>query len=502
MWNVIWNWGAFSFSLVIGFFLSPFVIHHLGDAGYGVWVLMLSVTSYLGFFDLGVRGAVTRYVSKFHTQGDHQEASRIASSATGIFLIAGALAILVALVLALVAVDLFQIPPAYHQPARSVLLLSGITMAVTLIGGVFGGILVGLQRFDLSNTIGVLSTGLRALATVLVLRAGRGIVALAWIQLIFSVVPVIASAYLSLRLYPQLRISMRHFAWAPVSLIFSFSVVSFLCNVSQQVIYYTDAVVIGIFLPVGLITFFSIAGNLMNYARALISGISFTMTPLASSLEAAGKNQRLQQVALDAPRYATALMLPIAATFIVRGQSFIRLWMGPEYAELSGRVLWILSLALLFSAATQVLASVMFGISRHRVMMVAVLVEAVCNLAASVALVRVIGIVGVAWATTIPNLAASLLFWPWYVRRTLGIPIRSYLLSIWVRPGLAVLPFVLCTYMVDRFWTAASLVTFCLQVVAVLPFAAVGLWLICFTRSERQACARNLFQPLMQVLGG
>ncbi|HEV2990940.1 MAG TPA: oligosaccharide flippase family protein, partial [Candidatus Angelobacter sp.] len=70
--NVISNWGSYVIAMGVNFFLSPYVVNHLGNVTYGVWTLLLSLTGYLGLLDLGVRGAVTRYVARFHTETDHK----------------------------------------------------------------------------------------------------------------------------------------------------------------------------------------------------------------------------------------------------------------------------------------------------------------------------------------------------------------------------------------------------------------------------------------------
>lgn len=490
--NVVSNWAGFIFASVVNFFLSPFVVHHLGNSAYGVWVLMGSLTGYLGLLDLGVRSAVTRYVAKFHTQSDHQKASRVTSSALAIFTAAGVLAISVSLVLVILVVPYFHIPEAYQAAARIVLLLTGVNVAVSLISGVFGGILVGLQKFELSNLIEVLSTGLRAAVIVVALYNGEGLVALGCIQLFFSVATGVANTWVSLRSYPRLQIRIHNCDWQHLRLIFSFSFYAFLIFVFDYIVMYTDSVVIGAFLPVNLITFFAIAASLVSYARVVVSGISRTAAPLASALEAEGDERKLQGVVLDGARYATALVLPIGLTFMVRGKSFIGLWMGPGYAEPSGRVLWILTLAFLFSAGTQVAASTMLGISKHKAMVPVSLAEALCNLAISLALVRSWGIDGVAWGTTLPRLAVCLLFWPWYVRRTLGIPIRLYVVPTWIRPLTAALPFTLCTYAIDKFWPTQNLFLFFVQVGVALPTALLGSWYVCLTRLERETYGRKL----------
>ena len=196
----------------------------------------------------------------------------------------------------------------------------------------------------------------------------------------------------------------------------------------------------------------------MSYGRNVIAGISRTMTPLASSLEAQRDQAELQRVMLTGAGYATMVTLPIAVTFLLRGAPFISLWMGPEYADLSGQVLRILTLAWMIDAGNRVARAIMLGISRHKPLVLVYLVEAVLNVAISVSLVRSMGIVGVAWGTTGPDLAAGLFFFPWYVRRTLGIPIRRYLFSTWVRPGVAIVPFALGTYGMEILWPAPNLV--------------------------------------------
>ncbi|MGD0907564.1 MAG: hypothetical protein ABSA96_08275, partial [Candidatus Acidiferrales bacterium] len=66
--NVLANWGGSISYMLIAFFLSPFIVHHLGTSRYGVWVLIVSFTGYLGLLDLGVRGTINYYVARFHAQ--------------------------------------------------------------------------------------------------------------------------------------------------------------------------------------------------------------------------------------------------------------------------------------------------------------------------------------------------------------------------------------------------------------------------------------------------
>lgn len=499
--SVLSNWLTYLISGAVSFFLSPYIVRHLGNSAYGIWVLLVSVTGYLGFLDLGIRGAVTRYIARFHAEGSHEQASRTVSSASGLFILGGMAAILFSAGFALLAVPHFDIPPAYFRAAQLVVLIAGANVAVSLISGIFGGILVGLQRFELHNSIALVSTALRATAIVLALRSGRGLITLALIQLGVTVGELLLGFLFSRKLYPELHFAVGHLYRSHVALIFSFGIFALLLQASNYLIYYTDAIVIGSFLPVGMITYFAIGGSLTIYARDLVGGFSRIMTPMASKLEVEAGKEKLRETSLTAARYCSMAILPMFITFIIRGHSFIALWMGPAYADLSGHVLWILSVPWFFGAGAAVLSSVMLGISKHKPVVPVAIAEGLCNLALSIILVKRMGVVGVAWGTAIPNMAVSIFFWTWYARRTLGVPIREYSRAVWLIPVISLVPFAICTYLVGKYMPASNLLVFFFQVAAVLPAALLGVWYLGLTRQERETYTPYLMAPLFRAFG-
>jgi len=74
--NVVMNWVAMAAGMIVPFFLTPFVIRHLGPVVYGIWILAVSAVSYLNLLDLGLRSAIVRYVSKSTTEGNFDEAPK------------------------------------------------------------------------------------------------------------------------------------------------------------------------------------------------------------------------------------------------------------------------------------------------------------------------------------------------------------------------------------------------------------------------------------------
>jgi O-antigen/teichoic acid export membrane protein len=115
-----------------------------------------------------------------------------------------------------------------------------------------------------------------------------------------------------------------------------------------------------------MVTYYSIAESLVSYARTLMSGISQPIMPLVGAMQGAQQVDSVGRVLIAGTRYASLIILPIVATFIVRGESFISLWMGGEYGKISGQILTLLSLGLWAMAGYQICTSVMIGLGKQK----------------------------------------------------------------------------------------------------------------------------------------
>ena len=490
--NILSNWTCYVFSMALNFFVAPFVVRHLGNEQYGVWTVVLSLTGYLGLLDLGVRGAVTRYTARYHAQSDHNRTNETTSAAMATFLLTSLIALLLSIVLAAFVIQRLKMPPQSIATARVVLLVTGVNICVSLINGVYGGVLIGLQRFDLTNAIEIFNAAARAASIILALHFGLGIITLALIQLAFTATKFVANYHYAHRYYPELRVRPWKADRVSLKSVFSFSFFTFLMQVSASLIYASDNVLIGAYFPVAIITFYAIGGNLLEYARAVVAGISQAITPLASSLQARDDLIGLRRLILQASQLGTMVAAPIALTFILRGRHFIELWMGSQYANLSGSILAILAGTMIFTAANSPTGGIMLGLGKHKPIVPALLMEGICNLLLSIVLLKRMGVLGVAVGTLIPNLAANLFFWPWYVKRTVSISPLTYATNAWWQPGIALIPFTLASYAIERYWQASNLILFFSQVALCLPLALAGYWACCMDEQQRKNIRQQL----------
>ena len=147
--NSLWESSNFLAASVVTFFLSPFIVHRLGDSLYGVWEMVISLTGFLGFADLGVRPAAVHFIARHDARQDQAALNRFVNSSLVAFTAAGVLVLLVAIPLRLP-------PPAplgsggrVRGPGHGGRPHRRGGFALELPFNAFSAVLVGKQRYDL-----------------------------------------------------------------------------------------------------------------------------------------------------------------------------------------------------------------------------------------------------------------------------------------------------------------------------------------------------------------
>ena len=256
-------------------------------------------------------------------------------------------------------------------------------------------------------------------------------------------------------------------------------------NIGQKAIFYTDALVIGIFLNAPAVTFYAIAGNLVEYLRRLIITSNTVLNPLVSEMEAVNDADSIRNVLIQGGRFSVLLALPISIVYLIMGREFISMWMGAEYAVSSTDVLVILTACVLFASPHMTISSVLYGMSRHDIIAKLRIMEAAVNLLLSIVLVQTVGIVGVALGTAIPHVLFMGIALPLFVRRILNLSVFDYVLNIYVRPIAASAPFVVTCFAVKTQFPSTTLLGFMFKVGLTMPVYFASIWLLGLTAMER-----------------
>jgi O-antigen/teichoic acid export membrane protein/GT2 family glycosyltransferase len=433
--NGVASWLGFAAQVVATFFLSPILIHGLNDRRYGIWALIDSILAYLMLFDLGVGAAVVRFVARFEAARDRNELNRVFSTSVFIFTLAGLASLCIGGATALFGLGALGVPVDLQAEARVAVLLLSVNMAIGLPLGVFPAVLDGLGRYPAKTAVRTAGLILRIPLFMAIIHSGGGLIELAWMITGSNIVEHIALAVAAHRYLPELRFSPALIDRDTFRRIRGYSVNALLAMLAGRISFQTDSVVISSFLAPQFITFFTVGARLTDYVKSSLRAVTTVLTPAVSTLEARGDHAAIRRMFTDGTRWVLWAVLPIQTGLMLLGRPFLTLWLGERLAEECYPVLLILSIPLALAMAQSIGGRILYGMGRLRWYGRLAILEAVANLILSVALVLPLGIEGVAWGTTIPNLLFNCIL-AVYVCRILDIPVGSYIRSSFLVPCL------------------------------------------------------------------
>ena len=426
--NTLSNYIGRGIMLAMGFFLTPFLLNRLGPVEYGLWLLVGSVMAYGELFDLGITGAVVKYMAEHFAVGAYDRARRLMATAISLYALLGLIIVVLSVALAPIFPRVFQVPAEEAATASQLVVLMGLLMGLTMAGSITWTVLHGLQRFDLDNLISALTVILTNIVIVITVLLGGGVIGLVGASIATALVMQVFAFWVMLRAAPQLSLSLRGARLSEARTIMRFGTALFIGRFAGRLKTQTDQIVIGRMLPIASIAPFAVAHRLGELGQTLTDQFSKVLEPLASQLDAEGDHAGLRALFLTSTRVTLAIFMPVACGLTILSRPFLSLWVGPEYANSQLLVLILMVCALLDTLTTPGILIVQ-GMARHRPLALMALASGALNLLLSIILVPYLGLIGVALGTLIPtSLEVGLLVLP-YELRTIGTSGRDFLLS-------------------------------------------------------------------------
>src|SRR5579863_2279510 len=138
--NVFMNYMAQGVTALAAVLVTPFLLHHLGKATYGLWVVASSSVAYLELFELGFGGATIKLVAE-DASVRPERALRTLNTTFFVLLPLGVIALGAGVGLS------FVLPHLVHTSAQRegvvlLVILLAFGLAVSIPGDTFGGALI------------------------------------------------------------------------------------------------------------------------------------------------------------------------------------------------------------------------------------------------------------------------------------------------------------------------------------------------------------------------
>lgn len=399
--NILAGWGAHLVTVLIGFFLMPYILGTVGEAQYGAWVFINAIAGYAGMIYGGFGATITRYVSDLSSKKEWERLNQFVSSIQTVYCGTAFLAVLATLLFAWLAGGLKNWDALSIDEVRLSILIVGVTIGMGMIGSVYGGVLIGIQRLDITSGIDVTIGIVRLALTLFCLHQEQGLLTLALIFLTITVIEHSVNALFAYRLVPTLSVAPWNTRRDVLRECFGFSFFNAIALVAVYLISFTDTVVIGILLGPLAVVPYQIGLRIAQMIQIPIAQIGEAILPKAGELAAKQGQNELGRIVLKGMGIAFLLAGGFFVGSSYFGDLLIKTWMGKSFPE-STLVMVLLIAAQMVGLPMMVTRKALLGSGKVRVPAFIDIAEAICNLGLSLVFIQFWGITGVAWGTLIP----------------------------------------------------------------------------------------------------
>lgn len=350
-------------NLVVGLLVPPVVLGFVGVEGYGTWVLALAVSGLLVLADAGVSQALAKYVAEYSARREERPLCAVISVAT-LCCAGGSLVVLALLGSARgwAIRYLFGEQAVVGADLDRIVLVMLVVHAVGVIGNVPMQVLVGLQRLDLSNTVGICRMVANAAMTVGFLASGWRLHGLLAAWALSSVGASVASALMARRLLPSFRPSLE--GWQEhLPRLLRLGSAAFVTTTAVNLVGRVERIVLAYFAGIGAVAFYDLAGAFVGQVRALPSVILPPFMPLAAELHALRDRTRLSVLFERGLKYLNLIAILPFGFAVVFAPAIVRVWLGDGYPLIATSI-QILALSAYVNLLTGPPGSMMFGMGQ------------------------------------------------------------------------------------------------------------------------------------------
>ena len=484
--NIFSNYVGIAGAIIIAFMLSPFLVHSLGDTRYGVWSVVSALTGYMALLDLGVSSAMAKYVSKFKALKDYRSLNQVLASGLVIMLSAGTILLLLSPLLASAVVSFFKFDGQLGESVRLLVIVGSVDIAIFVSTGILVGAFFGFQRYEIINAVNLLVAIFKAILFYLVLTNGYDLVAMGLVSLAGNIMAACALYIAIKKVEPQVDIKLSNSSRKTLRSIFNFSKFTFLSMVAMQLVYYSDAFVIGYFLSAAAITYYTIPWSLGEYTNKLTLAIAQTFVPVFSEQDATTGDKAIYSTYVTGTKFMLTVSNLLCIGMLAVGDYFVALWMGPTYAEKCSVILAIMFFTQLIKGPQLLSYSILLGTARHKLFSYFNIGFSFLNLILSIILIQRYGLVGVAVATAFTQISFYGVITPILTSRVIGSNLIAYFKDTYLRIVPSSLLLYLALVYLANYSTPDSYFSLLTQALCATTIYLVSIYWVLLNGSERE----------------
>lgn len=478
---------------LIGIFFTPFLIQCLGDNQYGVYKIVASFSGYLNLLNFGTSTIIARYIAKFSVTKEKKEQENFLAM---MFIITAVLSVFM---LILGAGMMFLIEPIYGKKfnaeelklAKELFVILILNVVLTIIDNTINGIQVGYEKFLFTKSIKLFKVVARTLAMLVLLIMGKKALAIVISDFAVAVMILIIALIQAFGVM-KVKVKYRYFSKPIFKECLSFSFANILQAVVNLVNQNLDLIILGAMVEPSLVTVYSLALMLFTMFNSLSDVVTGVFLPQVTKMITRGASgEELTDFVIKVGRISMVISGAVAFGFLMFGKDFLTCWMGVKYLDAYWCTI-LLIFPMMINFAQGICVSILNAYMKKMFRSCVLAGVAIFNAISTIILVKYIGIIGAAIATSLSVILGHIVVMNIYYQKVIHLNVLRMFKGFFK----GILPSLVITSIVcipaSLFIKNGSWIFLILKVLLFVVLLVAQLWLYGFNESEKQLCKSTL----------
>jgi O-antigen/teichoic acid export membrane protein len=432
----------------------PIALSYLDVEQFGLFVLLIQVSSYFTLFEIGMSAATARFLVDHKDTPNHGDYGSIIVTGLYVFAAQAIFILFIGWFSSPWIVSAMGVPQDLAPTALILLRTLVVTASVNMAFRIYNAVLYANKRLDLIHAFngGSMLIGLGLLATIL--SMGSGLEGLAWLFVIQAVVATV----LPIVACKRLGLLPRSGNWGRPSIgqfrdLFLFGKDVFLVNSANQILEASQLIIITRTMGLTAAAVWSVSTKLFTLVYQLLTKIEGTAVVFFAEMMVRGERAKLAERFRQVYQLTAGIAIVGLACVVALNKPFVSVWAGPSLAWSVGLSI-LMAVFVFLNAVTRCGGDLIIHTKRIGAFRYVYLAEAIAFVLLAFCLAPTTGFHGLLGAAIVCLVVFRGTYTTWRIAHYFDHPVRD-LVWTWLRrpllAGIFLAPFVVASgLLVDR----------------------------------------------------
>lgn len=343
--SVAWNYAGYFFKILVNLGLTSYLARRVAPTDYGLFLFVMALSATLYLLDLGISYFLVQAYVEALTEAATEKLADLLWTVFLAFAVLGALGFVIFATLALMLPGPFNIPRDQVREATAIFVIAGLMMQIALPSIAFEQLYQAAHRFDYLNKVQMAGVIATFVLSVLAIRDGFGIVGLAAVQLISTLLQFLLLLARVRNLVSRAglgSLSHAHFQWTLLKVLLQKSTWAFVHNLSLYGADLLTWIIITSLTSMRDAALFGIASKMPRQLWNIVDRGANVLLPIFSKSALQQDNESLRKTMFVALKLIVGALIPFVVLGCFFARPILELWAGDSYVDAASAMRWLL----------------------------------------------------------------------------------------------------------------------------------------------------------------